>query len=920
MKRLLSLIIICLCSLFDSFSLKAQEAIYIFRNDEQLLSAFFYSEIDSITYSAYDEAGVVHNEYVAQVVHTPDSVYRIPLAVIDSVTFVQPETIYQPGAYELDARYTPYVKTVDSLTITFMSSLPPDLKPSKGNVLYNFTYQAPFERGFLGRVKSVNTNADGIVVDCDLADITEVFEQYVSYQIHTPDGAETKTVTSDETETINKDFALEFSHKIGKTGSFTLGGNLNYNATIRTVVLVLDGQKNICIQSTEEYALTATYGLGLEGSVDSVKNILFPIRFPVGILECSIQPQICFEINASATLNAGVSYSFKVYHEYGNINGEEYDGKHDYEFDNKFNCSGDLTLEGSALIGLNYQIGIGLPMQSFGVGLDLQAAPQFSGAVTLEPSLDPDANTKLYESTKDANISLTAVANISPCAIVMGKKIWKSDKNKFSFNISKPIWTRYLFPEFSELSVNPKVGTADISSVVSRDVIFPQKIGYALYDENGGLKGTVYNPTNLWINEEFKNPMNLSFEQLEYNKEYTVYPVINLWDKNILANPAKTFKLDLDLDITTGNATDITTDAAVCHGRIYPIEDTSITYGICYGTTPTLSAGTNTIVPATADENGNFNAYLSGLQENSVYYYCAYIMLNGKYQYGEVKSFKTLNKEEEGGDQPGGENVDPEDLRALLIQLYKDTNGDSWKRNDNWCSEKPIEGWYGVEYGDKWNTGTISLGLDLRDNNLVGTINLKDCKVINYLFCSKNALTSIDVGNCTLLSNLSCENNHLTSINVVGCSHNSFGLNCFNNSLTVLDLSGCVYLSSLNCSNNKIANLDVNGCGWLEKLECVNNKIATLNIAKCYILKELLCYNNLLTSLDMTDCAAIKTIDCSKNRINAEIPEIFKYLKPNFSYDKKYVYSKDNQGNTTYTTNEYGWWYPGEPGKGYHGE
>lgn len=666
MKRWLFFIILCTCGLIDSFTVKSQEALYIFRNDEQLLSAFFYSEIDSITYSVYDEAGTVHNEYVTQIVHTPDSIYQIPLAVIDSVTFVQPETIYQPDARELDARYTPYVKTVDSLTITFTSSLPPDLKPAKGNVLYNFTYQAPFERGFLGRVKSVSTNADGIVVDCDLADITEVFEQYVSCQIHTPDGAETKAVTSDKTETINKDFALEFSHDLGNAGSFTLGGNLNYSATIRTVVLVLEGQKNICIQSTEEYALTATYGLGLEGSVDGAKNILFPIRFPVGILECSIQPQICFEINASATLNAGVTYTFKLRHEYGNINGEEYDGKHEWSSNGDFECSEDLTFEGSALIGLNYQIGIGLPMQSFGVGLDLQAAPQFSGTVPLKPSLDPDMDTKLYESIKDANVSLAAVAKISPCAIVMGKKIWKPNSNKFSFNVSRPIYTGYLFPEFSELSVNPGAGIANISSTVSRDVIFPQKIGYALYDENGGLKETVYSPTKLWLNKDFKNPMQLSFEQLEYNAQYTVFPIIDFWGKNILANPAKTFTLDLD--ITTGNATDISTDAAVCHGRIYQIESASgITYGICYGTTPSLSAGANKIISAIADENGNFKAILTNLKENTSYYYCAYMQVGDSFYHGDVKVFQTLKNDKE--EDPSGGEEDSEITQGEAIDL-----------------------------------------------------------------------------------------------------------------------------------------------------------------------------------------------------------------------------------------------------------
>ena len=69
---------LCTCGLFDSFTAKSQEALYIFRNDEELLTPFFYSDIDSITYSAYDEAGKVHSSicnasrpYAGQ--HLPDS-------------------------------------------------------------------------------------------------------------------------------------------------------------------------------------------------------------------------------------------------------------------------------------------------------------------------------------------------------------------------------------------------------------------------------------------------------------------------------------------------------------------------------------------------------------------------------------------------------------------------------------------------------------------------------------------------------------------------------------------------------------------------------------------------------------------------------------------------------------------------------
>lgn len=57
--------------------------------------------------------------------------------------------------------------------------------------------------------------------------------------------------------------------------------------------------------------------------------------------------------------------------------------------------------------------------------------------------------------------------------------------------------------------------------------------------------------------------------------------------------------------------------------------------------------------------------------------------------------------------------------REALIALYNSTDGDNWKNNENWCSDKPVGEWYGVEtlYGnDRVNW------LILADNNLCGTL------------------------------------------------------------------------------------------------------------------------------------------------------------------------------------------------------
>ena len=78
------------------------EAFYIYRNDGQF-NAFFRDEVLSIEYSNYDLDSVYHDDVVVQDVYTQDSIYRIPLAAIDSVSFnvnkiiVSQDYVYMEG-------------------------------------------------------------------------------------------------------------------------------------------------------------------------------------------------------------------------------------------------------------------------------------------------------------------------------------------------------------------------------------------------------------------------------------------------------------------------------------------------------------------------------------------------------------------------------------------------------------------------------------------------------------------------------------------------------------------------------------------------------------------------------------------------------------------------------------------------------
>ena len=63
-------------------------------------------------------------------------------------------------------------------------------------------------------------------------------------------------------------------------------------------------------------------------------------------------------------------------------------------------------------------------------------------------------------------------------------------------------------------------------------------------------------------------------------------------------------------------------------------------------------------------------------------------------------------------------------VRQALVEFYEATNGDKWNKNDNWCSDKPFEEWYGVSKGEDL---PYVQGLELQGNNLTGQLPGGDC-------------------------------------------------------------------------------------------------------------------------------------------------------------------------------------------------
>ncbi len=222
-----------------------------------------------------------------------------------------------------------------------------------------------------------------------------------------------------------------------------------------------------------------------------------------------------------------------------------------------------------------------------------------------------------------------------------------------------------------------------------------------------------------------------------------------------------------------------------------------------------------------------------------------------------------------------------------LMELYNGTDGSNWKNSKNWTSTAPLGDWHGVTT----NSGGRVTALDLRENNLRGTIpkELGQLTKLTELELNFNELSGVippELERLTRLTSLDLFENQLTGVipPELGRLTNLATLSLAVNSLTgdiPSELGRLTDLTDLRLANNKLTGAVPPTLGNLTKLTSLilgHNELSgpiPPELGQLTNLERLNLVGNRLTGSippELTQLTNLRKLDLALNQLSGAIP------------------------------------------------
>lgn len=650
MRKVL-VIIIAVFTLLSS-SVYADNAIYIYRNDGNF-NAFFDSEIDSISYSATDTSGVVHPHHVTQLVHTPDSLYRIPLSAIDSIAFTERPVQYNPEVIKLAESYIPYIISSEGLTITF-SSLPDELRIYNGDILLYEGFTDMFPDGFVGRVTNITETGSTINVQCEEVAIEEVYEQltvisdYVLEESpETPSQYRLKQVSPKAEASLS--LKLGINIPAGEIGSFTA----SYTGSLKVrAIITMSPNKPFYA----DFSYTAGHSFNGELKLKASKKFFVNGDKSVKLFKASLPlpncPMLKFEYVVSPFCKGELTGSLSASVDVTSTTTSGVTFREGCEPERYTRSSGGFTppqltsafnISGYVFGGIISSAYFGTVGNFAGAEMNVYVGPKLEGNLNVDfATLAEDG---IYEAVKDAKVSFGYAAELEALAR-MKLMNWETSKVFGKAGFGLVLDKRHLYPLFSvpTYTQGKDKSVAKLSISPVRELLFPVSVGMRLVDDEDNSETrysqTDYINANLWSGDYEEE-----FSYIHPERHYTCYPMVKAFGMEMRATPVKHF--GIDVVATTGEVSEVTSSTATVggYGDCLESAESIAEMGIVYSAGGTPSVSTGTFISSGESTSGEFSVKLTGLKAKTMYNYRACVIIDEKEYYGEVNSFTTKEDE-----------------------------------------------------------------------------------------------------------------------------------------------------------------------------------------------------------------------------------------------------------------------------------
>lgn len=523
-------------------ALQAQDAFYVYRNDGDF-NGFFYDQVERMGYSKFDLDSIEHDVYVVQEIQTADSLYRIPLAAIDSIGFQQPEIILNPNLKNLtESGIRPYITRAwrqlvyDSSgygvhkTGFVLDGIPKDLLPKVGDVIVEWDEEWCKKMGInynsiSGKVSSVKSSTDGIYVQTEpLSDLSDIFIQFISTEQITADrdgnvkhrlaGWHPEAPRKAYEDSADKSF-IDVNTTLKRTISPKEGVDItlecavelavkmhvSYYISLRRLYVKTDIFANAGVQPALTLAASTSFDTEVE-VVGPIGTVKFPANLP--IFQTKPFPKFDLKLSGSANLQltlpkVGFDYAQSVTFDSNASPMMSFTKKEskpeDKETEVPFSSAGDvsLSLNGSVQAGVEFSTNIATndwveDIFYSGIDLSVMVGPKLEGR--LEFSTAGLADEGAYGALKKSYIKFHPLsADLEAKAML--KFLWKDRESTTFLEASRQFgsveW--YLLPDFADIKAEYDHSRREIDfyTKTKRKTFLPNYVNVGLFNYDNEL-------------------------------------------------------------------------------------------------------------------------------------------------------------------------------------------------------------------------------------------------------------------------------------------------------------------------------------------------------------------------------------------------------------------------------------------------